>query len=86
VEKSILQKGGIGRWVSSTTEDIGAENGEEAVCRKVVKHLMGHQATNVLEKHYSVRSKGWAKKLRRTVDQIAGWYDTFIQSGVQRQT
>jgi integrase len=73
------------RWFSSTLEDLGAEEGEEAVHREVVKHLMGHQASDVLEKHYLVRSKGWAKKLRRAVDQLADRYDTFIRSGIQRQ-
>lgn len=46
------------RWFSSTLEDLGAEEGEEAVHREVVKHLIGHQAGDVLEKHYLVRSKG----------------------------
>ncbi len=69
------------RWFSSTLEDLGAEEGEEAVHRKVVKHLMGHQAADVLEKHYLVRSKGWSKKLRRAVDQLANRYDAYIRSG-----
>mgnify|MGYP003385298050 CR=1 FL=1 len=69
------------RWFSSTLEDIGAEEGEEAVHREVVKHLMGHQAADVLEKHYLVRSKGWAKKLRRAVDQLADRYQTFVSEG-----
>ena len=71
------------RWFSSTLEDLGAEDGEDAVHRETVKHLMGHQASDVLEKHYLVRSKGWAKKLRAAVDQLAARYDTFIQSGAQ---
>ena len=66
------------RWFSSTLEDLGAEDGEEAVHREVVKHLMGHQAADVLEKHYLVRSKGWAKKLRRAVDQLADRYEQFL--------
>lgn len=66
------------RWFSSTLEDLGAEDGEEAVHREVVKHLMGHQAADVLEKHYLVRSKGWAKKLRRAVDQLADRYEQFM--------
>ncbi|MDO9117639.1 MAG: hypothetical protein Q7U39_06765, partial [Nitrospira sp.] len=68
------------RWFASALEDIGAEDGEEAVHREVVKHLMGHQAADVLEKHYLVRSKGWAKKLRKAVDQLADRYDMFICS------
>lgn len=66
------------RWFSSTLEDIGAEEGEEAVHREVVKHLMGHQAADVLEKHYLVRSKGWAKKLRKAVDQLGYRYEKFM--------
>lgn len=66
------------RWFSSILEDLGAEEGEEAVHREVVKHLMGHQASDVLEKHYLVRSKGWAKKLRKAVDQLADRYDQFM--------
>jgi len=66
------------RWFSSTLEDLGAEEGEEAVHREVVKHLMGHQAADVLEKHYLVRSKGWSKKLRRAVDQLADRYEKFM--------
>lgn len=66
------------RWFSSTLEDLGAEEGEEAVNREVVKHLMGHQASDVLEKHYLVRSKGWSKKLRRGVDQLANRYRYFL--------
>lgn len=66
------------RWFSSTLEDIGAEEGEEAVHREVVKHLMGHQAADVLEKHYLVRSKGWAKKLRKAVDQLGYRYEKFL--------
>ena len=66
------------RWFSSTLEDLGAEDGEEAVHREVVKHLIGHQAGDVLEKHYLVKSKGWAKKLRRAVDQLADRYETFL--------
>ena len=46
--------------------------------REVVKHLMGHQASDVLEKHYLVRSKGWSKKLRRGVDQLANRYRYFL--------
>lgn len=66
------------RWFSSTLEDLGADDGEEAVHREVVKHLMGHQAADVLEKHYLVRSKGWAKKLRLAVDQLASRYEKFM--------
>lgn len=69
------------RWFSSTLEDLGAEEGEEAVNREVVKHLMGHQASDVLEKHYLVRSKGWAKKLRSAVNQLANRYDACVRSG-----
>ncbi|MEX5283351.1 MAG: tyrosine-type recombinase/integrase [Nitrospiraceae bacterium] len=65
------------RWFSSTLEDIGAEDGEEAVHREVVKHLLGHQAADVLEKHYLVRSKGWSKKLRTAVDQLGNRYSDF---------
>lgn len=72
------------RWFSSTLEDLGAEEGEEAVHREVVKHLMGHQAADVLEKHYLVRSKGWAKKLRMAVDQLATRYATFIATFIDR--
>ena len=68
------------RWFSSTLEDLGAEEGEEAVHREVVKHLIGHQAGDVLEKHYLVKSKGWAKKLRRAVDQLAERYETFMNN------
>lgn len=67
------------RWFSSTLEDLGAEDGEEVVHREVVKHLIGHQAGDVLEKHYLVRSKGWAKKLRRAVGQLADRYEKFIK-------
>lgn len=66
------------RWFSSTLEDLGAEEGEEAVNREVVKHLMGHQASDVLEKHYLVRSKGWSKKLRKAVEQLANRYECFL--------
>ncbi len=66
------------RWFSSTLEDLGAEEGEEAVNREVVKHLMGHQASDVLEKHYLVRSKGWSKKLRRAVEQLANRYSDYL--------
>ena len=66
------------RWFSSTLEDLGAEEGEEVVHREIVKHLIGHQAAGVLEKHYLVRSKGWAKKLRKAVDQLADRYETFM--------
>ncbi len=66
------------RWFSSTLEDLGAEDGEEAVHREIVKHLIGHQASDVLEKHYLVKSKGWAKKLRKAVDQLADRYDQFM--------
>ena len=71
------------RWFSSTLEDLGAEDGEEAVHREVVKHLMGHQAADVLEKHYLVRSKGWAKKLRRAVDQLADRYEKFMNKDAE---
>jgi integrase len=53
------------RWFSSTLEDIGAEEGEEAVHREVVKHLMGHQAGDVLEKQYLVRSKDGQRNSER---------------------
>ncbi|MDR4474934.1 MAG: tyrosine-type recombinase/integrase [Nitrospira sp.] len=66
------------RWFSSTLEDLGAEDREEAVNREVVKHLMGHQAGDVLEKHYLVRSKGWSKKLRKAVEQLANRYECFL--------
>lgn len=66
------------RWFSSTLEDLGAEEGEEAVNREVVKHLMGHQASDVLEKHYLVRSKGWSKKLRKAVEALANRYNCFL--------
>lgn len=69
------------RWFSSSLEDIGAEEGEEAVHREVVKHLLGHQPTDVLEKHYLVRSRGWEKKLRKAVDQLAIRYQAFVGSG-----
>jgi integrase len=74
------------RWFSSTLEDLGAEDGEEAVHREVVKHLMGHQAADVLEKHYLVRSKGWAKKLRRAVDQLADRYEKFLNNEGEGQS
>lgn len=38
----------------------------------------GHQTADVLEKNYLVRSKGWAKKLRRAVDQLSIRYETFM--------
>lgn len=71
------------RWFSSTLEDLGAEEGEEAVNREVVKHLMGHQPSDVLEKHYLVRSKGWSRKLRRAVEQLANRYSDYLVSSAQ---
>jgi hypothetical protein len=38
----------------------------------------GHQPTDTLERHYLVWSRGWAKKLRRAVDQFADRYEQGI--------
>ncbi len=66
------------RWFASVLEDIGEGETEEAVPREVVKYLLGHQPADTLERHYLVRSKGWAKKLRRAVDQLTERYQQFI--------
>lgn len=66
------------RWFASTLEDLGEEDDEEAVPREVVKYLLGHQAADTLERHYLVRSKGWARKLRRAVEQLADRYQQFL--------
>lgn len=66
------------RWFASVLEDLGDGDDEEAVPREVVKYLLGHQPGDTLERHYLVRSKGWAKKLRRAVDQLADRYEQFI--------
>ncbi len=41
----------------------------------------GHQPTDTLERHYLVWSRGWAKKLRRAVDQFADRYEQGIAEG-----
>lgn len=69
------------RWFASTLEDLGEEEDEEAVPREVVKYLLGHQPADTLERHYLVRSKGWAKKLRRAVDQLADRHEVFVTEG-----
>lgn len=69
------------RWFASVLEDLGDGDEEEAVPREVVKYLLGHQPGDTLERHYLVRSKGWAKKLRRAVDQLATRCESFIAEG-----
>lgn len=66
------------RWFASVLEDLGDGEEEEAVPREVVKYILGHQPADTLERHYLVRSKGWAKKLRRAVEQLADRYEQFI--------
>ena len=68
------------RWFASTLEDLGGEEDEEAVGREVVKYLLGHSPSGPLEQHYLVRSKGWEKKLRRAVDQLADRYEAFLRT------
>jgi hypothetical protein len=41
----------------------------------------GHQPTDKLERHYLVWGRGWAKKLRRAVDQFADRYEQGIAEG-----
>jgi integrase len=69
------------RWFASILEDLGDGEEEEAVPREVVKYLLGHQPADTLERHYLVRSKGWAKKLRRAVEQLADRYSQFLTDG-----
>jgi integrase len=71
------------RWFASVLEDLGDGEEEEAVPREVVKYLLGHQPADTLERHYLVRSKGWAKKLRRAVDQLGDRYEQFIAEGLR---
>ncbi|MDP3092840.1 MAG: tyrosine-type recombinase/integrase [Nitrospira sp.] len=66
------------RWFASILEDLGDGEEEEAVPREVVKYLLGHQPADTLERHYLVRSKGWAKKLRRAVEQLGDRYKQFV--------
>jgi len=69
------------RWFASTLEDLGDAEEESPVLRETVKYLLGHQPADTLERHYLVRSKGWAKKLRRAVDQLADRYEHAISEG-----
>lgn len=69
------------RWFASVLEDLGDGDEEEAVPREVVKYLLGHQPADTLERHYLVRSKGWGKKLRRAVKQLADRYEQFVTEG-----
>lgn len=69
------------RWFASVLEDLGDGEEEEAVPREVVKYLLGHQPADTLERHYLVRSKGWAKKLRRAAEQLADRYQQFLTDG-----
>lgn len=66
------------RWFASVLEDIGEGDNEEAIPREVVKYLLGHQPADTLERHYLIRSRGWAKKLRRAVDQLADRYELLL--------
>lgn len=71
------------RWFASVLEDLGEGDNEEAVPREVVKFLLGHQPSDTLERHYLVRSRGWAKKLRRAVDQLAERHQAFLSEGLR---
>jgi len=70
------------RWFASMLEDIGEGDNEEAIPREVVKYLLGHQPADTLERHYLVRSRGWAKKLRRGVDQLADRYQLLLSENM----
>lgn len=69
------------RWFASSLENLGAGENEEGVPRELLKYLLGHQASDVLERHYLVRGRGWEKKLRRAVDQLADRYEQAISEG-----
>jgi len=69
------------RFFASGLENLGDGEDEEAVPREVVKYLLGHQPADTLERHYLVRSKGWEKKLRRAVDQLADRYEQSLAEG-----
>lgn len=81
VEVEDLRFHDLRRWFASVLEDLGDGEEEEAVPREVVKYLLGHQPGDTLERHYLVRSKGWAKKLRRAVEQLADRYNQFLTEG-----
>ncbi len=73
-----LRSHDLRRWFASILEDLGDGDNEEAVAREVVKYLLGHQPADTLERHYLVRSKGWARKLRRAVEQLGDRYQQFL--------
>jgi integrase len=82
VEVKDLRFHDLRRWFASSMEDLGEGDNEEAVPREVVKYLLGHQPADTLERHYLVRSKGWSKKLRRAVEQLADRYDSVTAEGL----
>ena len=69
------------RWFASVLEGLGDVEEEEAARREVVKYLLGHQPADTFERHYLVRSKGCARKLREAVEQLADRYNRFLSEG-----